>query len=145
LLGGVGIEDACLKGDNQLQEHISVYHDHPEPSKYDQGKAKNNYRSSFLSVVPPIQSSSTSHYRAILTSYSLLEPTYSWGHLPITQHGATRLLSALQVFPEIYRYITAFGKKRFPRDEGFGGLDSHVTMNGYGAWREFGITDPLFM
>ncbi|KAI6749335.1 hypothetical protein HG530_015174 [Fusarium avenaceum] len=113
--GGVGTEEACLKGENQLQEHLSVYHDHLEPSKCDQGRTKNNYRASFF----------------------LLEPTYSWSHLPVTHNGAMKLLSALQVFPEIHRYITAFGEKRFPRDEGFGGFDSHVTMNGYGAWTEF--------
>lgn len=52
-----------------------------------------------------------------------------------------KLLSALKAFPEIHRYIAAFGKKRFPRDEGFGSFDSHVTMNGYGAWTEFGTSD----
>ncbi|KAG5659500.1 hypothetical protein KAF25_002059 [Fusarium avenaceum] len=117
-IGSQGTEEACLKGENQLQEHLSVYHDHLEPSKYDQGRTKNNYRASFF----------------------LLEPMYSWSHLPVTHNGAIKLLSALQVFPEIHRYITAFSEKRFPRDEGFGGFDSHITMNGYGTWMEFDWT-----
>lgn len=55
LLGWVGTEDDCLKGDNQLQKHISAYHDHLEP--YDQDKNKENYRASFLLVVPAVQNS----------------------------------------------------------------------------------------
>ncbi|KAI1044238.1 hypothetical protein LB505_008657 [Fusarium chuoi] len=46
---------------------------------------------------------------------------------------ATKLFSALRVFPQIYRHIGAFGAKRFPRDEGFAGFASETTVDSTGS------------
>ncbi|CAM1500523.1 Fc.00g096850.m01.CDS01 [Cosmosporella sp. VM-42] len=66
-----------------------------------------------------------------------LEPAWGWSDLPITQDGALRLFQALEVFPNIYRYIKAFRRKVFPRDEGFSGFDSAITLDKNGQWTSF--------
>ncbi|ENH62819.1 hypothetical protein FOC1_g10006283 [Fusarium oxysporum f. sp. cubense race 1] len=65
------------------------------------------------------------------------EPVYGWSHLPITHSGATKLFSALRVFPQIYRHMAAFGEKRFPRDEGFAGFDSETRVGSTGSLSSF--------
>src|SRR6478735_2104736 len=78
------------------------------------------------------------YFSSSLTSLSLLEPVYGWSHLPITHSGATKLFSALRVFPHIYRHMAAFGEKRFPRDEGFAGFDSETRVGSTGSLSSFG-------
>jgi hypothetical protein len=75
---------------------------------------------------------------SLLTSVSLLEPAYSWSHLPITKAAAIKLFSTLRAFPELYQYVSAFSNKTFPRDEGFAGFDSHTTIGDDGIWTSFG-------
>ncbi|KAK4221865.1 hypothetical protein QBC38DRAFT_461016 [Podospora fimiseda] len=55
--------------------------------------------------------------------YYLLDPSYGRAEVPITQVGALDILSTLNVFPEFYRYLSAFGRKTFSQDEGFAGFD----------------------
>ena len=55
-------------------------------------------------------------------------PCYGWGPLPISNSGMTGLLSAWNVFPEIFYLLRTFGSKTFAKDEGHCGLHmSHVT------------------
>lgn len=84
-----------------------------------------------------------SHFSSPLTSFSLLEPVYGWSQLLITHSGATKLFSALRVFPQIYRHIGAFGAKRFPRDEGFAGFASETTVDSTGSLSLFGKPSRL--
>lgn len=48
------------------------------------------------------------------------------------------LLSALDVSPSIYRYLTAFGRKSSPIDEGFAGFDLEVTSEPSGGLASLG-------
>ncbi|KAG5777920.1 hypothetical protein H9Q73_008423 [Fusarium xylarioides] len=64
-------------------------------------------------------------------------PAYGWSHLPVTHSGATTLISALRVFPQIHRHMAAFGEKRFPRDEGFAGFDLETRVDSAGNVSSF--------
>ncbi|KAK4167861.1 hypothetical protein QBC43DRAFT_125351 [Cladorrhinum sp. PSN259] len=64
-----------------------------------------------------------------IARYYLLEPDYGRAEIPVTQAGAYNLLSTFQVFPEIYRHMSAFGRKAFSQDEGFAGFDETFTAN----------------
>ncbi|KAF5003356.1 hypothetical protein FDECE_10086 [Fusarium decemcellulare] len=105
-----GTEDSFLDTEAALREHLSIHHT-PNPPQ-----SRTPWRSSFF----------------------LLEPAYSWSHLPITQDGMLSLLTALDVFPNIHRYLTAFGRKSFPKDEGFAGFDSATILDRVGTWTSFG-------
>lgn len=48
------------------------------------------------------------------------------------------VLSALRVFPDFYRYLRAFARKSFPRDEGFGGFDHLEASDSNGVPRSLG-------
>ncbi|CAG1971405.1 unnamed protein product, partial [Fusarium graminearum] len=61
---------------------------------------------------------------------SVIEPHYGWSTLPITRDGLLSLFKELEVFPEIYRFLTAFGRKEFFQDESFGGFDARITSTG---------------
>jgi len=69
---------------------------------------------------------------------SLLEPKYGWSEIPITRTCTLDLLSTFGVFPEVCKYLTAFGQKDFPRDESFAGFDSSVDFGSDGAPKSFG-------
>ena len=43
-----------------------------------------------------------------------------------------RLLVCWDVFPEFYRYLSAFGFKQFTKDEAFAGYDCRETHDGEG-------------
>ncbi|KNB12399.1 hypothetical protein FOXG_12004 [Fusarium oxysporum f. sp. lycopersici 4287] len=103
--------------ESQLEEHVSKHHSFPPTSNFEEGQdeAKKAFQASFF----------------------LLEPVYGWSHLPITHSGATKLFSALRVFPQIYRHKAAFGEKRFPRDEGFAGFDSETRVGSTGSLSSF--------
>ncbi|KAJ3527466.1 hypothetical protein NM208_g10686 [Fusarium decemcellulare] len=112
-----GIEGFRLETEGALREHLSIYHPprlSPESNEEEQ-RISRCYESSFF----------------------LLEPAYGWSHLPVTQDGMLSLLTALDVFPNIYRYLKAFGRKTFARDEGFAGFDSVITLDNVGAWASF--------
>ncbi|KAF4475782.1 hypothetical protein FAGAP_12629 [Fusarium agapanthi] len=55
----------------------------------------------------------------------------------IITSGARTLLSALRVFPQIHRHMTAFGGKRFPRDEGFAGFNLEARVSSAGILSSF--------
>ena len=54
------------------------------------------------------------------------------------------LFSGLRAFPELYQYFAAFSDKTFPRDEGFAGFDSDITIGDDGLWTGFGTFRHLF-
>ncbi|KAI8399097.1 hypothetical protein FOFC_20329 [Fusarium oxysporum] len=112
-----GTQDICLVSESQLEEHVSKHHSFPPTSNSEEG-----------------QDEATKAFQA---SFFLLEPVYGWSHLPITHSGATKLFSALRVFPQIYRHMAAFGEKRFPRDEGFAGFDSETRVGSTGSLSSF--------
>ncbi|KAF7556416.1 hypothetical protein G7Z17_g1480 [Cylindrodendrum hubeiense] len=68
-----------------------------------------------------------------IARYYLLEPGYAWSELPISYKGALDLLSTFRVFPELYTYLSAFGRKGFPQDESFAGFDCTETIDEDGA------------
>jgi hypothetical protein len=41
----------------------------------------------------------------------------------------TLLLSRIGVFAAFFKYLSAFGTKSFPQDEGFTGFDSRISTN----------------
>ncbi|KAI3580501.1 hypothetical protein IWW34DRAFT_620515 [Fusarium oxysporum f. sp. albedinis] len=112
-----GTQDICLASESQLEEHVSKHHSFPPTSNSEEGQDEEK--------------------KAFQASFFLLEPVYGWSHLPITHSGATKLFSALRVFPQIYRHMAAFGEKRFPRDEGFAGFDSETRVGSTGSLSSF--------
>ncbi|KAH7159766.1 hypothetical protein B0J13DRAFT_616567 [Dactylonectria estremocensis] len=72
-----------------------------------------------------------------LARYYLLEPGYSWSELPITYKAALSLFSTFQIMPEFSEYLSAFGRKSFPRDESFAGFDCRETFDDNGAMNAF--------
>lgn len=56
----------------------------------------------------------------------------------MTREGLLTLFAGLDVFPDIYRYLKALGRKSFSRDEGFAGFDSITTLDESGKWASFG-------
>lgn len=71
-----------------------------------------------------------------------MEPAYGWGHLLITRDAMMSVLLSLDVSPIIYRYLKAFGRKDCPRDEGFAGFDSDITLDSSGTLVSFGKSRP---
>lgn len=69
---------------------------------------------------------------------------YGWSELPISYKGALDLFSTFHVFPEMYTYLSAFGRKSFPRDESFAGFDCAETVDENGALKTIG-TSPLYL
>ncbi|KAJ4003168.1 hypothetical protein NW752_011658 [Fusarium irregulare] len=111
-----GIEENCLESESQLQDHLATYHGPSTPDTLvDDGPIKETKASFFL-----------------------LDPQYSWGHLPITKSAAIKLFSAFGAFPELYQYITVFSDRTFARDEGFAGFDSNTAIGSDGTWTSFG-------
>ncbi|KAH7002181.1 hypothetical protein EDB80DRAFT_752508 [Ilyonectria destructans] len=68
-----------------------------------------------------------------IARYYLLEPAYGWSELPISYKGALDLFSTFHVFPEMYTYLSAFGRKSFSQDESFAGFDCAETVDENGA------------
>lgn len=55
------------------------------------------------------------------------------------------LLAGLGAFSELYRNLTAFGRKSFSKDEGFGGYDWAESVGKDGRLSGFGIDwNPFF-
>ncbi|CZS74908.1 unnamed protein product [Fusarium graminearum] len=75
--------------------------------------------------------------RCAKTSFFVIEPHYGWSTLPITRDGLLSLFKELEVFPEIYRFLTAFGRKEFFQDESFGGFDARITSTGSSDFATF--------
>ncbi|KAG6361627.1 hypothetical protein INS49_009854 [Diaporthe citri] len=59
----------------------------------------------------------------VRASYFLVNPAFTRSELPVTLRGTVDLLAGLGAFSELYRNLTAFGRKSFSKDEGFGGYD----------------------
>ncbi|CAG2007569.1 unnamed protein product [Fusarium graminearum] len=86
----------------------------------------------------PHSSGQESLARCAKTSFFVIEPHYGWSTLPITRDGLLSLFKELEVFPEIYRFLTAFGRKEFFQDESFGGFDARITSTGSSDCATFG-------
>lgn len=69
---------------------------------------------------------------------SLLNPACTRSELPITLRGMTDLLAGLGAFPDFYRNLSAFGRKSFSKDEGFGGHDWAEIVGSDGRLSGFG-------
>lgn len=52
----------------------------------------------------------------------------------------SQLLFHLNVFPELFKYLRAFGQKGYARDEGFSGCDVSVVRNVDGGPTGIGIS-----
>lgn len=52
-----------------------------------------------------------------------------------------RLLDHLGVFAKFFKYLSAFGVKKFAEDEGFGGFDSNVSVNEHGEMTCLGMSN----
>ncbi|KAH7143768.1 hypothetical protein EDB81DRAFT_842978 [Dactylonectria macrodidyma] len=73
----------------------------------------------------------------IVPATSLLEPGYSWSELPITYKAALDPFSTFHILPEFSEYLSAFGRKSFPRDESFASFDCRETFDENGAMNAF--------
>ena len=60
------------------------------------------------------------------------------GKLAITRPSALLLLDSLNVFPHIYRYMSAFGDRLYATDESFSGVDFQVEPPSKGAMPKLG-------
>jgi hypothetical protein len=76
-------------------------------------------------------------------SNSFLDPTHGWGRLLISESGMTRILNHIGVFPKFFKFLSAFGIKGFPRDEGFGGFDAVLSRNEDGHLDAIGTPGPF--
>ncbi len=56
----------------------------------------------------------------------------------MSQACASQLLCQLEVFPEFFKYLRAFGRKKFARDEGFSGCDIRITRDSMGLAKSIG-------
>ncbi|OAP54308.1 hypothetical protein AYL99_11409 [Fonsecaea erecta] len=66
-----------------------------------------------------------------LTSHdSLLNPTFGWGRLMLSETSMRSILRQAHVFPPFMKYLTAFGEKDFARDEGFAAYDIKEHLDG---------------
>ncbi|KAL6922931.1 hypothetical protein FSST1_000205 [Fusarium sambucinum] len=104
-----GLEQHFLRSEVELRKHLSRY--------YHQGgdsEAHNSKEEESLACCPK-------------SSFFVIEPHYGWSTLPITRDGLLSLFKDLDVFPDIYRFLTAFGRKEFAQDESFGGFDTNIT------------------
>ncbi|WAO92292.1 Hypothetical protein NCS54_00979400 [Fusarium falciforme] len=113
-LSSRGTEPFSLESEGALREHLYIYHHHAD-------------------VDSPSDGGYDIQNEEIKASIFLIKPTYGWGNLKITRDGMLSLLSALDVSPSIYRYLTAFGRKSSPIDEGFAGFDLEVTSEPSGG------------
>ncbi|KAL2274874.1 hypothetical protein FJTKL_02696 [Diaporthe vaccinii] len=59
----------------------------------------------------------------VRASYFLVNPAFTRSELPVTLRAMVDLLAGLGAFSELYRNLSAFGRKAFSKDEGFGGYD----------------------
>ncbi|KAI8665688.1 hypothetical protein NCS56_01005500 [Fusarium sp. Ph1] len=118
-LSSQGAETFCFYNEGEFREHLSIYHDpatRDSPKNDDSGDTRDG---------------------EMRASMFIIEPAYGWGHLAITRDGMTSLLTSLDASPSIYRYLTAFGRKRFARDEGFAGFGSDITLDSSGTLVSF--------
>ena len=63
---------------------------------------------------------------------SLIQPLLGWSQLMVPYGETCRLLASWNVFPEFYRYLSAFGFKQFAKDEAFAGYDCRETHDAEG-------------
>lgn len=135
----IGTEPFSLENEGNLREHLSIYHHRVDanvdaPDDGNDRSEDGEIKASILYVPKPF----TLPRDTYLSVQSLLKPAYGWGNLQITRDGMLSLLSALDVSPSIYRYLTAFGRKSSPIDEGFAGLDLDVTLEPSGGLASLG-------
>ncbi|KIW82572.1 hypothetical protein Z517_05599 [Fonsecaea pedrosoi CBS 271.37] len=66
------------------------------------------------------------------STFFLLNPTFGWGHLMLSEASMRSILRHVRVFPAFLKHLTAFGEKDFARDEGFAAYDiaEHVDRLG---------------
>ncbi|KAJ4207540.1 hypothetical protein NW759_013940 [Fusarium solani] len=135
-LSSRGTETFYINSEGGLREHLSIYHDSAtqEVSGDDTNDSKDEeMKASILLVILALNCLWNSAY----ASSSLIEPAYGWGHLLITRDGMMSVLLSLDASPIICRYLKAFGRKDFPRDEGFAGFDSDITLDSSGTLVSF--------
>ena len=56
--------------------------------------------------------------------FFLLDPSFGWGRLQITQCAMSKIKRHYQMFSQFSKYLRVFGEKTFARDEGFGGYNA---------------------
>ncbi|RSL42439.1 hypothetical protein CEP53_012193 [Fusarium sp. AF-6] len=111
-----GTKECFLDTEGAPREHLSIHH------------------ASAPSCTSEAYHEETKDSDCLKSSFFLLDPAYAWSNLPVTRSGMLSLLEALDVYPEVYRYIKAFGRKSFAKDEGFAGFDSITTLDSSGQW-----------
>jgi hypothetical protein len=47
----------------------------------------------------------------LLTVYSVVQPTFSWGHLSITEDAFRKILASLRIFTPFLQVVHTFGQK----------------------------------
>jgi hypothetical protein len=57
----------------------------------------------------------------------------------------TTLLLRLYVFARFFKYLSAFGRKTFARDEGFGGFDYNISLNDSKEINYLGMSIPKIL
>jgi len=53
-----------------------------------------------------------------------------------------RIMEYLDVFPNFLKYLTVFGVKKFPQDEGFAGYDAKIEKDESGKLTKIGLSTP---
>lgn len=53
-----------------------------------------------------------------------------------------RIVKHLDIFPSFLRYLSAFGVKLFPQDEGFAGFDAKLEKDESGKLTRIGLSAP---
>ncbi|KIW31397.1 hypothetical protein, variant [Cladophialophora immunda] len=64
------------------------------------------------------------------STFFLLNPTFGWGRLMLSETSMRSILRHLHVFPAFLKHLTAFGEREFARDEGFAAYDIKEHLDG---------------
>ncbi|EXJ71601.1 uncharacterized protein A1O5_05409 [Cladophialophora psammophila CBS 110553] len=62
---------------------------------------------------------------------SLLNPTFGWGRLMLSETSMRSILRHVHAFPTFLKHLTAFGEKGFAQDEGFAAYDIQEHFNAF--------------
>ncbi|KIX95278.1 uncharacterized protein Z520_09195 [Fonsecaea multimorphosa CBS 102226] len=64
------------------------------------------------------------------STFFLLNPTFGWGRLMLSEASMRSILRHVHVFPPFLKHLTAFGEKEFACDEGFAAYDIREHFHG---------------
>ncbi|KIW91387.1 uncharacterized protein Z519_08283 [Cladophialophora bantiana CBS 173.52] len=105
-----GLRSCVLENDCAVAEYLNTSHDID----------KTESPVSFPGAVPSSPKS----------TFFLLNPTFGWGRLMLSETSMRSILRHVHAFPAFLKHLTAFGEKGFARDEGFAAYDIQEHFNG---------------